>query len=122
MTPRLGITEEPSQTDEPLFTWRPEPTATPKSSEVQVAENITVALPDLDGMGSAELKGPELNIAGNQFNLFKTKIGMSLPVFNNIQINIDHKNHTAEVPVLGRQFVWEKYLEKNRHGNMDMIL
>lgn len=62
-----------------------------------MAENITAALPDLDDLGSAELKGPELNIAGNQFNLFKTKIGMSLPVFNNTQINIDHKNHTAEV-------------------------
>ncbi len=96
-TPRPGTTEEPSQTDEPLFTWPPEPTTTPKSPEAQAAENITAALPDLDGLGSAELKGPELNIAGNQFNLFKTKIGMSLPVFNNTQINIDHKNHTAEV-------------------------
>lgn len=97
VTPRPGTTEEPSQTDEPLFTWPPEPTATPKSPEAQAAENITAAFPDLDDLGSAELKGPELNIAGNQFNLFKTKIGMSLPVFNNTQINIDHKNHTAEV-------------------------
>ena len=92
-----GTTEEPSQTDEPLFTWPPEPTATPKSPEAQAAENITAALPDLDDLGSAELKGPELNILGNRFNLFQTKIGMSLPVFNNTQINIDHKNHTAEV-------------------------
>lgn len=97
VTPRPGNTEEPSQTDEPLFTWPSEPTATPKSPEAQAAENITAALPNLDGLGSAELKGPELNIVGNRFNLFKTKIGMSLPVFNNTQINIDHKNHTAEV-------------------------
>ncbi len=97
VTPRPGTTEEPSQTDEPLFTWRPDPTATPRSPEAQVAENITAALPDFDDLGSAELKGPELNIAGNRFNLFQTKIGMSLPVFNNTQINIDHKNHTAEV-------------------------
>ncbi len=97
VTPRPGATEEPSQTDEPLFTWPPEPTTIPKSPEAQAAENITAALPDLDGLGSAELKGPELNILGNRFNLFQTKIGMSLPVFNNTQINIDHKNHTAEV-------------------------
>ncbi len=97
VTPKPGTTEEPSQTDEPLFTWRPEPTATPRSPEAQAAENITAALPDFDDLGSAELKGPELNIAGNRFNLFQTKIGMSLPVFNNTQINIDHKNHTAEV-------------------------
>ena len=97
VTLQPGTTEEPSQTDEPLFTWPSEPTATPKSPEAQAAENITAALPDLDGLGSAELKGPELNIVGNRFNLFKTKIGMSLPVFNNTQINIDHKNYTAEV-------------------------
>ena len=75
----------------------PRPTATPKSPEAQAAENITAALPDFNDLGSAELKGPEINIAGNSFNLFQTKIGMSLPVFNNTQINIDHKNHTAEV-------------------------
>ncbi len=90
-TPRPGISEEPT------FSWCPRPTATPKSPEVQAAENITAALPDFNDLGSAELKGPEINIAGNSFNLFQTKIGMSLPVFNNTQINIDHKNHTAEV-------------------------
>jgi len=95
--PTPGATVEPVQTEEPLFTWRPDPTATPRSPEAQAAENITAALPNLDDLGSAELKGPELNIAGNRFNLFQTKIGMSLPVFNNTQINIDHKNHTAEV-------------------------
>ena len=97
VTPTPGATVEPVQTEEPLFTWRPDPTATPRSPEAQAAENITAALPNLDDLGSAELKGPELNIAGNRFNLFQTKIGMSLPVFNNTQINIDHKNHTAEV-------------------------
>ncbi len=96
-TPRPGVSEEPSQTDEPLFSWHPRPTATPKSPEAQAAENITAALPDFNDLGSAELKGPEISIAGNSFNLFQTKIGMSLPVFNNTQINIDHKNHTAEV-------------------------
>ncbi len=63
--PTPGATVEPVQTEEPLFTWRLDPTATPKSPEAQAAENITAALPDLDDLGSAELKGPELNIAGN---------------------------------------------------------
>ena len=101
VTSNGGVSEEatprPGVPDEPTFSWRPRPTATPKSPEAQTAENITASFPDFNDLGSAELKGPEISIAGNSFNLFQTKIGMSLPVFNNTQINIDHKNHTAEV-------------------------
>ena len=75
----------------------PVPGETPKSDEDRALENIEEALPNLNDLGSAQLKGPEINIAGNKFHLFKTNISMSLPVFNDFQVNINHSDYTAEV-------------------------
>lgn len=63
------------------------------------SDNIVFACPNLENLGTAELKGPELSLAGYKFNLFKTDVNMSLPFFNknNIKIKIDAETKTAEV-------------------------
>ena len=77
----------------------PVPGETPKSDEDRALENIEKALPNLNDLGSAQLKGPEINIAGNKFNLFQKKCSLSLPIFDNknLQIKVNETEHTAEV-------------------------
>ena len=80
----------------------PTPTATPSVTDSQmneVVDNISNCMPDFSNLGSAELKGPEISIGNNKFNIFKQKMGMNLPICDssNMTVNIDEKNKTAEV-------------------------
>ena len=81
----------------PVFSVKPSPTQKPDTPEEKAAKNIAAALPDMGNLGSAELKGPELSIGGNSFNLFKMDMDMSLPIFDDMTCNIDLNGHTAEV-------------------------
>ena len=56
-------------------------------------------MPNFSNLGSAELKGPEISIGNNTFNIFKQKMSMDLSFFDaaNMTVNIDAKNKTAEV-------------------------
>lgn len=78
----------------------PTPTATPSVTDSQmneVVDNISNCMPDFSNLGSAELKGPEISIGNNKFNIFKQKMGMNLPICDssNMTVNIDEKNKTA---------------------------
>ncbi len=88
-----------SRTPEPTIFGGDEPTATPESVQNQASHKVAEALPDMGDLGSAELKGPEIDVAGNKFNLFKTNVSMSLPIFEdaNLKISIDETERTAEV-------------------------
>ncbi len=81
----------------PIFSVKPSPTKIPDTPEKKAAKNIAAALPDMGNLGSAELRGPELSIGGNKFNLFKMDMDMSLPIFDDMTCNIDLDGHTAEV-------------------------
>ncbi|MCM1244859.1 MAG: DUF6273 domain-containing protein [Roseburia sp.] len=81
----------------PAFSIAPTPTMTPEPPKNKAARNVAAALPDMGNLGNAELKGPELSIGGNTFNLFKMDMEMSLPIFNDVEYNIDLAGHTAEV-------------------------
>ncbi len=102
-TPVPGTVVSPAPTQSggesplPIFSVKPSPTKTPNTPEEKAAKNIAAALPDMGNLGSAELKGPELSIGGNSFNLFKMDMDMSLPIFDDMTCNIDLTGHTAEV-------------------------
>lgn len=89
-----GATPEPTLT--PTFpTEKPAETTKEKRYKKAVAD----ALPDIGNLGSAELKGPEISIGNNYFNLFKTSMNISLPLFDEktLKIKVDETNNTAEV-------------------------
>ena len=80
----------------------PTPTSKPTPTPVISTEDITnieKSLPNFSNLGSAELKGPEISIGNNTFNIFKQKMSMDLSFFDaaNMTVNIDVKNKTAEV-------------------------
>ena len=78
-----------------------QPTSTPyvSAEDKKYITNIEKSLPNFSNLGSAELKGPEISIGNNTFNIFKQKMSMYLSFFDaaNMTVNIDAKNKTAEV-------------------------
>ena len=78
-----------------------QPTSTPyvSAEDKKYITNIEKSLPNFSNLGSAELKGPEISIGNNTFNIFKQKMSMDLSFFDaaNMTVNIDAKNKTAEV-------------------------
>ena len=90
-------TPTPTQTSTPT----PTPTPTPfvSAEDKRYINNIEKSLPNFSNLGSAELKGPEISIGNNTFNIFKQKMSMDLSFFDaaNMTVNIDAKNKTAEV-------------------------
>ena len=90
----------PSQaTPTPTPTSKPTPTSVISTEDKKYITNIEKSLPDFSNLGSAELKGPEISIGNNTFNIFKQKMSMDLSFFDaaNMTVNIDAKNKTAEV-------------------------
>ena len=85
----------------PTPTQTSKPTSTPyvSAENKKYISNIKKSLPDFSNLGSAELKGPEISIGNNTFNIFKQKMSMDLSFFDaaNMTVNIDAKNKTAEV-------------------------
>ena len=77
----------------------PTPTPYVSAEDKKYITNIGKSLPDFSNLGSAELKGPEISIGNNTFNIFKQKMSMDLSFFDaaNMTVNIDAKNKTAEV-------------------------
>lgn len=80
----------------------PTPTETPSVTDSQmneVVDNISNCMPDFSNLGSVELKGPEISIGNNKFNIFKQKMNMNLSICDssNMTVNIDEKNKTVEV-------------------------
>ena len=77
----------------------PTPTPYVSAEDKKYITNIEKSLPDFSNLGSAELKGPEISIGNNTFNIFKQKMSMDLSFFDaaNMTVNIDAKNKTAEV-------------------------
>lgn len=88
----------PSQAT-PTPTSKPTPTPVISTEDKKYITNIEKSLPDFSNLGSAELKGPEISIGNNTFNIFKQKMSMDLSFFDaaNMTVNIDAKNKTAEV-------------------------
>lgn len=90
-----GATAGPTLT--PTFpTEKPAETTKEKRYKKAVAD----ALPDIGNLGSAELKGPEIQVGKSKFNLFKTRMNVSLPLFGKnhpLKITVDEKANTAEV-------------------------
>lgn len=90
----------PSQaTPTPTPTSKPTPTSVISTEDKKYITNIEKSLPNFSNLGSAELKGPEISIGNNTFNIFKQKMSMDLSIFDaaNMTVNIDAKNKTAEV-------------------------
>jgi len=85
----------------PVPTQTSKPTSTPfiSTEDKKYITNIEKSLPNFSNLGSAELKGPEISIGNNTFNIFKQKMSMDLSFFDaaNMTVNIDAKNKTAEV-------------------------
>ena len=83
----------------PTPTSKPTPTPVLSTEDKKYITNIEKSLPDFSNLGSAELKGPEISIGNNTFNIFKQKMSMDLSFFDaaNMTVNIDAKNKTAEV-------------------------
>ena len=86
-------------TPTPTPTSKPTPTPVLSTEDKKYITNIEKSLPDFSNLGSAELKGPEISIGNNTFNIFKQKMSMDLSFFDaaNMTVNIDAKNKTAEV-------------------------
>ena len=86
-------------TSTPTPTSKPTPTPVISTEDKKYITNIEKSLPDFSNLGSAELKGPEISIGNNTFNIFKQKMSMDLSFFDaaNMTVNIDAKNKTAEV-------------------------
>ena len=86
-------------TPTPTPTSKPTPTSVISTEDKKYITNIEKSLPDFSNLGSAELKGPEISIGNNTFNIFKQKMSMDLSFFDaaNMTVNIDAKNKTAEV-------------------------
>lgn len=86
-------------TPTPTLTSKPTPTPVISTEDKKYITNIEKSLPDFSNLGSAELKGPEISIGNNTFNIFKQKMSMDLSFFDaaNMTVNIDAKNKTAEV-------------------------
>ena len=86
-------------TSTPTPTSKPTPTPVISTEDKKYITNIEKSLPDFSNLGSAELKGPEISIGNNTFNIFKQKMSMDLSIFDaaNMTVNIDAKNKTAEV-------------------------
>ena len=86
-------------TPKPTPTSKPTPTPVISTEDKKYITNIEKSLPDFSNLGSAELKGPEISIGNNTFNIFKQKMSMDLSFFDaaNMTVNIDAKNKTAEV-------------------------
>ena len=83
----------------PTQTSKPTPTPYVSTEDKKYITNIEKSLPNFSNLGSAELKGPEISIGNNTFNIFKQKMSMDLSFFDaaNMTVNIDAKNKTAEV-------------------------
>ena len=86
-------------TPKPTPTSKPTPTPVISTEDKKYITNIEKSLPNFSNLGSAELKGPEISIGNNTFNIFKQKMSMDLSFFDaaNMTVNIDAKNKTAEV-------------------------
>lgn len=86
-------------TPTPTPTSKPTPTPVISTEDKKYITNIEKSLPNFSNLGAAELKGPEISIGNNTFNIFKQKMSMDLSFFDaaNMTVNIDAKNKTAEV-------------------------
>ncbi len=86
-------------TPTPTPTSKPTPTPVISTEDKKYITNIEKSLPNFSNLGAAELKGPEISIGNNTFNIFKQKMSMDLSFFDasNMTLNIDAKNKTAEV-------------------------
>ena len=86
-------------TPTPTLTSKTTPTPVISIEDKKYITNIEKSLPNFSNLGSAELKGPEISIGNNTFNIFKQKMSMDLSFFDaaNMTVNIDAKNKTAEV-------------------------
>ena len=86
-------------TPTPTPTSKPTLTSVISTEDKKYITNIEKSLPNFSNLGSAELKGPEISIGNNTFNIFKQKMSMDLSFFDaaNMTVNIDAKNKTAEV-------------------------
>ena len=82
-------------TPTPTLTSKPTPTPVISTEDKKYITNIEKSLPDFSNLGSAELKGPEISIGNNTFNIFKQKMSMDLSFFDaaNMTVNIDAKNN-----------------------------
>ena len=94
-----GVGGSSQATPTPTQTSKPTPTPYVSAEDKKYITNIEKSLPDFSNLGSAELKGPEISIGNNTFNIFKQKMSMDLSFFDaaNMTVNIDVKNKTAEV-------------------------
>ena len=94
-----GASISSQATPTPTPTSKPTPTPVISTEDKKYITNIEKSLPDFSNLGSAELKGPEISIGNNTFNIFKQKMSMDLSFFDaaNMTVNIDAKNKTAEV-------------------------
>ena len=94
-----GVGGSSQATPTPTQTSKPTPTPYVSAEDKKYITNIEKSLPDFSNLGSAELKGPEISIGNNTFNIFKQKMSMDLSFFDaaNMTVNIDAKNKTVEV-------------------------
>lgn len=60
-------------------------------------QKVIEALPDFANMGSDTIKGPEVTVGGNTFNLWESNSKISIPLKDKMKAKYDPKTKTVEV-------------------------
>lgn len=78
-----------------------EPAASMDPKLKKYYDKICKAMPNLSNLGSAELRGPQITLGSNEFELFKQPINVDLPFFNpsNIIANINREDGIVQVQI-----------------------
>ena len=63
----------------------------------QTMEEQIISMTPQISMSGDKLKGPEITILGNTFNLFETDVSFKLPIFDNMVVKQDPSNKTVKV-------------------------
>ena len=68
-----------------------------KIKRKQTMEEQIISMTPQISMSGDKLKGPEITILGNTFNLFETDVSFKLPLFDNMVVKQDPSNKTVKV-------------------------
>ncbi|MCT6801734.1 Ig-like domain-containing protein, partial [Coprococcus catus] len=79
--------------------WSSDTINTVRLQKKQSGKEEIISMTPQISMSGDKLKGPEIKILGNTFNLFETDVSFNLPIFDNMVIKEDPDNKTYKVLV-----------------------
>ena len=79
--------------------WSSDTINTVRLQKKQSGKEEIISMTPQISMSGDKLKGPEIKILGNTFNLFETDVSFNLPIFDNMVIKEDPDNMTYKVLV-----------------------